>query len=57
MDDHPFNREIQRIWEEHRSRNILTRALGPDPVSFAWDVIRAWQDRNTPDFDDWDDGQ
>lgn len=49
--DHDFNEVIRRIYDEHQNRNILCRALGPDPVLFAWAVIQAWDNYGIPDFD------
>lgn len=49
---HSFTPRIRELWEERKRETILTQALGPDPVLFAWEVIRAWEMRNVPDFDD-----
>lgn len=42
------DQEIREIWHRHRERNILTRALGPDPVLFAQEVISAWERHRCP---------
>lgn len=44
MNDHPFNEIIKRIDKEWRDISISIRALGPDPVAFSWDIIRAWEE-------------
>lgn len=43
MTEHPFNETIKSIYNEWRNRNVAIRAMGFDPVLYAWDIIEAWE--------------
>jgi len=43
MTGHPFNETIKSIYNEWRSRNIAIRAMGVDPILYAWNIIEAWE--------------
>lgn len=51
ISSHSFTPRIRELWEERKRETILTQALGPDPVLFAWEVIQEWESRNSPNFD------